>query len=284
LDELPEVLDTLARRWGLHLDAPFVGGTASYVVAATDDDGRACVLKVAMALDDDDRTAFARSVVVHRLAGGVGCVELLDHDPVSHAMLLERLGPNLDELGTPLPELLDLVADTLRAFWRPVLDDADLPTGAEQAVWLARHITTTWEALDRPCERAVVDRAVAYCDVRAAAYDPARAVLVHGDGHGWNTLRAAGGGTKLVDPEGIRSEPEHDLGVPMREYNEPLLDDDTARCVRERAEHLAARCDVDPDAVWEWGFVERVSTGLASLRDFDGDGGSAFLQVARRCL
>jgi hypothetical protein len=34
--------------------------------------------------------------------------------------------------------------------------------------------------------------------------------------------------------------------------------------------------------VWEWGFVERVSTGLAALRDFDGDEGLAFLEVARR--
>jgi hypothetical protein len=36
--------------------------------------------------------------------------------------------------------------------------------------------------------------------------------------------------------------------------------------------------------VWEWGFIERVSTGLANVRDFDSDSGSMFLEVARRCL
>ena len=41
-------------------------------------------------------------------------------------------------------------------------------------------------------------------------------------------------------------------------------------------------CDVDPQAVWEWGFIERVSTGLAGLRDFDGDDSAVFLEVARR--
>jgi hypothetical protein len=35
--------------------------------------------------------------------------------------------------------------------------------------------------------------------------------------------------------------------------------------------------------VWEWGFIERVSTGLANLRDFDDGDGSMFLEVARRC-
>jgi streptomycin 6-kinase len=68
----------------------------------------------------------------------------------------------------------------------------------------------------------------------------------------------------------------------MREYNEVLLGGDTARLVRERAELLGSWCAVDPEAIWQWGFVERVSTGLLNLRDFDGDGGAAFLEVARR--
>ena len=31
---------------------------------------------------------------------------------------------------------------------------------------------------------------------------------------------------------------------------------------RERARWLAARCGLDATAIWEWGVVERVSTGL----------------------
>jgi len=70
----------------------------------------------------------------------------------------------------------------------------------------------------------------------------------------------------------------------MREYNEPLLAGDTPYLVRERAQLLADRCVVDPDVVWEWGFIERVATGLANLRDFDNDNGVMFLEVASRCL
>jgi streptomycin 6-kinase len=198
-------------------------------------------------------------------------------------MLLERLGPNLDELGLPLDDLLEVVATTLRSFWRGVDRQVSLPTGAEKAAWLAGLIIVTWEQLGRPCPRTVVDRAVSYCDERAAAFDWERAVLVHGDAHGWNTVSSGDGGYKFVDPEGVWSEPEHDLGVPMREYNVPLLAGDTSRLVRQRAESLASWCDVDAEAVWQWGYIERVSTGLLSLRDFAGDAHAmTFLEVAAR--
>ena len=180
--------------------------------------------------------------------------------------------------------MFDAIATTLREFWWPVGEDVALPSGADKACWLARYITATWNELGRPCGREVVDRALTYCDRRAAAFDPERSVLVHGDAHGWNTVGAGDGTFKFVDPEGLRSEPEHDLAVAMREYNRPLLAGDTARLVRDRAELLASLCDVDPTAVEEWGFIERVSTGLASLRDLASADGLAFLEVAERCL
>ena len=284
LAELPGLVDDLAQRWTLDLGAAFVGGTASYVVAATDADGRSCVLKVAMPLDMDEHDAFARSVRAHELAAGRSCAELLAYDTSAPAMLLERLGLNLADLGLTVPEILEAITTTLRDFWRPVAVGDGLRSGPEQARWLARYISAAWAELGRPCERAVIDRAIEYCDRRVASFDPSQAVLVHGDAHGWNTLDAGGGTYKFVDVEGLWSEREHDLSVAMREYNEPLISGDTPRLVRERAEMLAERCSVDPQAVWEWGYIERVSTGLANVRDFDNDNGATFLEVARRCL
>jgi len=284
LDELPDVLADLATRWRLTLGRSFVGGTAGLVVAATDEAGRLCALKVAMRLGIEDDETFRRSVLVHQLAAGRGCAELYRHDDSVQAMLLERLGSNLHDLRTPLPELLDTIARTLQTFWGPVPADCDLPTGAEKAAWLAEHIVATWDELGGPCDRSVIDRALDHCGERAAAFDEADAVLVHGDAHGWNTVQAGGGTFKFVDPEGIRSDRAHDLAVPMREYNLPLLSGDTKRLVHERAELLAASCGVDPEPVWQWGFVERVSTGLLNLRELGGDDADAFLEVATRCL
>lgn len=283
LSELPDVLSALAHGWELTLGAPYTGGTAAYVVAAADADGAPCVLKIAMPLDTDEIASFELSLIAHRLAAGRGCARLLAEDPTVSAMLLERLGPDLDALGYSVARILNAITDTLLEFWRPLAASHGLPTGAQKAQWLASFIVVTWEQLGRPCDRAVVDRAVECCDDRATAFDPATAVLVHGDAHGWNTLKAGEAGCKFVDPEGVWSERAHDLAVPMREYNEPLLAGDTERLVRERAEHLAARCDVDAEAVWQWGLVERVSTGLANLRDFGEGSGEAFLAVAERC-
>ncbi len=284
LHDLPDVVAGLAQRWGLELGEASDGGTAAYVVEATDADGNARVLKVAMPLGTDELAGFERSVLVHQIADGRACAKLFDHDATDAAMLLERLGPNLADLGHSISSILEVVATTLQSFWRPAPDDDRLPTGVEKAAWLAEYITTTWSELDEPCARSVIDRAVAYCDERAGCYDASNAVVVHGDAHGWNTLSAADGRFKFVDPEGVRSERAHDLAVPMREYNAPLLAGDTARLVRDRAEYLAGICEVDPEPVWQWGFIERVSTGLANLRDFDDDSGAQFLEVAERCL
>ena len=74
------------------------------------------------------------------------------------------------------------------------------------------------------------------------AHDNERSVLVHGDVHQWNTLEA-GGGFKLVDPDGLLAEPEYDLGVMMREDPVELLYGDPFA----RARHFAAATGLDPD-------------------------------------
>lgn len=282
LDSLPEALARLADRWKLVIGEAFTGGTAGLVVAATDADGNGRVLKIAMPLDYDDIEAFRNSIIVHRLADGQGCARIYEHENDPPSMLLERLGRNLAELELGVDEVLEVVTSTLRSFWRPVDASCGLPSGADKAVWLSDYIVSSWAELGEPCDRAVIDRAIQYCEERAVAFDADRAVLVHGDAHGWNTVEAGDGTYKFVDPEGLVSDPAHDLSVPMREYNGPLLEGNTKRLVRARAELLAGWCAIDPEPVWQWGFIERVSTGLAGLRDF-GDG-SAFLEVAERCL
>lgn len=284
LDGLPDTVATLAGEWGLDIGRSLSGGTASLVVDAVDASGRPCVLKVPMPLDlDGDGRAFERSVLVHQLAAGRGCARLLAHTTEPPALLIERLGPNLDDLGLPVPAVLEGVAAALQSFWTPLGGDVALPTGADQAAWLADFISSEWTALDQPCDAAIIDCALTYCAERIAAFDPLRAVLVHGDGHGWNVLADPAGGFKLVDPEGLRSSPEHDLGILTREYNEPLLAGDTARLAQARVDAVATACGADPEAVWQWGYIERVATGLAGLRAF-GAPGQAFLEVARRCV
>jgi streptomycin 6-kinase len=253
LDELPALVDSLSREWSLTVGRPYDDATEAFVAEATLADGTPAVLKLLVPRDGD---AANHEITVLRLVDGEGCVRLLRSDGERHALLLERLGPSLHSLALPLGRRLEILCDVARRVWRPA-PESDLPTGAQRARWLVEHITQSWEDLGRPCSERAVAHAVACADRRIAAHDDERACLVHGDVHEWNTLQA-GDGFKLVDPDGVLAEPEYDLGVLMREDPRELVDGDP----RARARWLADRTGLDAEAIWEWGVIERVSTGL----------------------
>lgn len=125
----------------------------------------------------------------------------------------------------------------------------------------AERIPAAWEQAGRPCLPCTVEHALVFASRRIAAHDDERAVLVHGDVHEWNVLEAPGG-FKLVDPDGLLAEAEYDLGIVLREDPVELLDGDPYG----RARWLAARTGLDATAIWEWGVIERVSTGLLATQ------------------
>ncbi len=130
----------------------------------------------------------------------------------------------------------------------------------------------------------MVERALAFAEARGAAFDPEAAVLVHGDAHSANVLRdpkhtPALARFRLVDPDGLLAEPAYDLAIPMREWSRELLDGDAARLGRERCAYLGRLTGVDPRVIWEWGFVERVSTGLLATRVGANRSGREMLDV-----
>jgi streptomycin 6-kinase len=256
--DLPDIVRGLERDWSIEVGRSFAEGTEAFVAEAHLADGSPAVLKVLVprrggAVDDHEASVL-------RLADGDGCPILYRDDPPRGALLMERLGPSMFALGLPYEQRLPILCDAASRIWRRAADSG-LPTGAEKAAWLSEFITATWAELDEPCARRTVEHAVACAERRRAAHDDERAVLVHGDVHQWNALQA-GDGFKLVDPDGLLAEAEYDLGVMLREDpDEPLAADTTAT-----ARWMAARHGLDAVAIWEWGVVERVSTGLVTTK------------------
>jgi streptomycin 6-kinase len=228
-----------------------------------------------------DGLAPARhEITALRLAAGRGCVRLLRHDVDRGALLLDRLGPSLHDAGRPLAERQEILCALLLRFWQPAARIGtahDLPTGRQKARALAAAAAQWWDELDRPCSEQAIEHALVCADRRAAAHDDEHAVLVHGDPHEWNVL-ADGEGWALVDPDGLLAEPEYDLGVMMREDPDDLLGGDP----QLRARRLAARTGRDATAIWEWGVVERVCTGLLAERIGLQPVGRQMLAVADR--
>jgi streptomycin 6-kinase len=257
LARLPELVGELEREWSITVGEPFGDATEAYVAKATRADGEPAVLKLIVPRPGDNA---ANEITALRLANGGGCAELYRADAARNALLLQRLGPSLAGYDFPLAYRLKIFTWLAQQVWRPA-PGCGLPTGADKGRWLAGFISRTWAELDHPCAESTVEHALACAERRIAAHDDERAVLVHGDIHQWNTLRVDDDprtGYALIDPDGLLAEPEYDLGVMMREDPVELMADDPW----DRARWLAARTGTDVTAVWEWGAVERVSTGL----------------------
>jgi streptomycin 6-kinase len=257
LDDLPQLIASLEDEWGIAVGDQYRDSTEAFVAKAVCGDGTQAVLKLIVPRSGE---AARNEIAVLRLTGGEGCARLLREDAERGALLIERLGRSLFELAPPIRDRHEILCSTVGRIWRPA-PDSGLPTGAEKARRLARFITDSWEELDRPCSERAVEYALVCATRRAGAHRDELAVLVHGDVHQWNALEAIDG-FKLVDPDGLLAEPEYDLGIIMRE--DPL--DALAGDPRERSRRLAAHTGLDETAIWEWGVVERVSTGLLGTK------------------
>jgi streptomycin 6-kinase len=258
LADLPELIAGLEQEWSIAVGRAYDHATEALVAEATLEDGTAAVLKLLVPQAAD---AAANEITVLRLVNGAGCARLLRADEARGALLLERLGRSLHEFAPPIRERHEILCSVAEQVWRPA-PGCGLPTGAEKGRWLADFITKAWAELDHPCSERAVDYALGCAARRVDAHDDERAVLVHGDVHQWNALAAGGGVFKLVDPDGLLADAEYDMGIIMREDPVELLDGDA----RERARWLARRTGLDATAIWEWGAVERVSTGLLCTR------------------
>jgi streptomycin 6-kinase len=253
IDGLPDLIASLERDWSIRVGRSFRGGTEAYVAEAELADGTQAVLKLLVPRADNDPES---EIAAYEIAGGEGLARLYRHDASRCALLLERLGRPLASAGLSLEQRHDVFCGLLKQMWRPVRG-ARFMTGAEKGRWLVRFIQEKWELLGRPLPERVVAHALACAERRVAAHDDSRAMLVHGDLHDLNVLEAADGTWKAIDPDGLAAEPEYDLGILMREDSTALEGDGHAR-----ARALAARTGLDADAIWEWGVVERVSSGL----------------------
>lgn len=251
LAALPELIASLERDWKITVGRGLSGGTEAYVTEATMADGRAAVLKLCVPMREN---AGRDEITFLSLADGHGCAALYEADVERDALLVERLGPSLADLALPLERIHDVICATVSQLWRPV-PETTFRSGADKGRWLVDYVLERWEDLDRPCDERAVAYAVECAERRIADHDHERAVLCHGDAHQWNTLQTLdGGGYRLIDPDGLVAEPAYDLAIPMRE--------DPDGDLHERARRLAARTGVDATAIWEWGAIERVSTGL----------------------
>lgn len=267
VEQLPSLAAVLEQQWSVRIGQPLPGGTAAFVAQAHTVTGSEVVVKIAV--PDPD---FERQVATLIRARGRGYVRLLAQDLARHAVLLEALGPSLDRVGLRPEVQLRTLCEVLRQAWAvPRALEPQADAAVDKARGLYELVVGLWEQLGRPCAEEAVALALDYAERRSTAFDPERCVVVHGDAAPPNCLQVLGSrpgaeaGFVFVDPEGFVGDPAYDLGVALRDWCPQLLAGDASMVAREYCRLLASCSGLDETPIWEWGFLERVSTGLYAL-------------------
>ncbi|EFH85916.1 aminoglycoside phosphotransferase family protein [Ktedonobacter racemifer] len=287
LKDLPGLIAELEQEWELSIGQPLSGGSSAYVAPVKTASGNA-VIKI----DMPRPYGFQQEIDTIIRANGHGYVRVLKFDYERRALLLEQLGLSMQDIQLEPKQAIRLLCKILKQAWL-------VPSGADQTInalaykaqTLAQLISELWVKLERPCSEKIVSQALEFACRRMDAFDRERCVVVHGDPHPANALQVlapragAESGYVFVDPEGFLCEPEYDLGVVMRDWNEELLAAaDPITLAHEYCELLAKESGLDEATIWEWGFIERVSTGLYICAYGSSEHGQPFFKTAQRLL
>jgi streptomycin 6-kinase len=237
----------------------FVGSNVSYVVPATLSDGTAAVLKINYPDVESEREADA---LEHWR--GEGAVRLLRHDPERRALLVERCVPG-DELWTVADEeeANRVAAAVLQRLWlRPAPRGHRFRLLADEAARWAAELPAEWEAVGRPFERSLLERAVAA--LRELGPAQGEQFILHQDFHGGNVLRAEREPWLVIDPKPLVGEREFDTASLLRDRRDELVRDPAPqRRIRRRLDQLAAELGLDRERMRGWAIAHALAWGVS---------------------
>jgi streptomycin 6-kinase len=269
---LPALLDEVARGWNLTLGRPYPL-SFHWVTSATREDGSAAVLKLGVPAGHLSAEAEALQIF-----GGHGAVRLIAHDPKRGALLLEQADPGYpaaafvpdhDEEATAA-----LVGAGRRLHRIPPVG-CTLPDLREQSESFRAHLRRF--PGDDPLPRHLVEHAGALFDeLCASAPDH---VVLHGDLHHDNVLRADREPWLAIDPHGVVGDPGYDCGAMLYNPEPWRREDDLLALVPARIQQLADGFRMPLDRVVAWGFVMGVLSEVWTAQGA-GTPGSRALDVA----
>ncbi|WP_240980790.1 aminoglycoside phosphotransferase family protein [Streptomyces sp. Z423-1] len=249
---LPRLVDGFLDRWGLRTDGPSMFGMCALVLPVVRADGTRAVLKLQL-LDDESEG----EPVALRVWDGDGAVRLLDHDPDTGTMLLERLDPA--RMLSHVPDSREAVLVIARLLAH--LTSVPAPAGLRRLGDIARAMLqrAPW-ALERVADpearRLLADCAAAVREVVAEPGDR----LLHWDLHFENVLAADRAPWLAIDPKPLAGDPGFELW--------PALDNrfDAAE-VRWRFDAMTDVMGLDRERARAWTLGRLLQNALWDIED-----------------
>ncbi|ANJ08176.1 aminoglycoside phosphotransferase family protein [Streptomyces parvulus] len=200
---LPGLAASFIERWELRPDGPSMHGWAALVLPVLRPDGTPAVLKLQIADEESEGEPVAL-----RVWDGDGAVRLLDHDPATGTMLLERL--DADRMLSRVEDSRAAVLVIARLLAH--LTATPAPPGMRRLGDIAREMLArtpgTLPGIPDPADRRLVaDCAAALREVAGEPGDR----LLHWDLHYENVLASGRAPWLAIDPKPLAGDPGFDL-------------------------------------------------------------------------
>ncbi|MFI9123990.1 aminoglycoside phosphotransferase family protein [Streptomyces bikiniensis] len=257
---LPALVAELLDRWRLERDGTPGSGEASLVVPVRREDGGRAALKLQM-----PREETTAALIGLRAWKGDGIVRLLDHDPESSAMLLERLDASrtlasVDDDDTAMGTLAGLMAR---------LHAAPAPEGLRRLDDIARDMLADVPgavvSLSDPDDQR---RLHAWASAVAELVDEPGDRLLHWDLHYENVLAAEREPWLAIDPEPLVGDPGFDLWPALDTGWEKIgATGDAPRVVRRRFDLLTEALELDRERAAGWTLGRLLQNTLWDVED-----------------
>ncbi|MGI3200904.1 aminoglycoside phosphotransferase family protein [Streptomyces sp. GLT-R25] len=260
--EIPEKFAAghFLNRWSLTPDGPTARGMASVVLPVTRADGTPAVLKFQELSVDNEGAALGL-----RVWNGEGAVRLLDHDPHTGTMLLERL----DE-ATPLSSLTDDdTALRILAGLLARLVAVPAPDGVRRlsdiAAAMLDQVPHALPALRDPADRRLLRIcASAVAELVGEAGDR----LLHWDLHYDNVLAGQREPWLAIDPEPLAGDPGFDLWPALdSRWDAVTATGNEARAVLRRFDMLTETVGLDRQRAGGWTLGRILQNTLWDIED-----------------
>ncbi|MFE6593130.1 aminoglycoside phosphotransferase family protein [Streptomyces sp. NPDC057781] len=254
IDGLPALAAGFLDRWELRLDGPSMHGWAALVLPVVRPDGTPAVLKLQIRDEETEGEPVAL-----RLWDGDGAVRLLDHDPATGTMLLERL--DAARMLSHVEDSREAVLVIARLLAH--LTATPAPPGVRRLGDIARGMLerTPW-ALERiadPADRRLVADCAAA--VREVADEPGDRLL-HWDLHYDNVLAADRAPWLAIDPKPLAGDPGFDLLPALDNRYDP---DET----RWRFDAMTDVLGLDRERARAWSLGRVLQNSLWNVADGD---------------
>ncbi|MER6364157.1 aminoglycoside phosphotransferase family protein [Kitasatospora sp. NPDC001527] len=264
VERLPALAAEVAQRWELRIEGEPAHGVVGLVLPVRRADGTDAVLKLQPV---DEETAGEPLAL--RAWDGRGAVRLLEHDPATGSMLLERLDPARSLLAVPddlaaAGVIADLLAElTARQAQCGVRGLADIADAMLADVPKARCALA--EEADR---RLLADLAAALREVRP---EPGNRLL-HWDLHYGNVLAPPGPGARAswlaIDPKPLAGDPGFELLPALgNRWSDLTATGDLPGALRRRFDLMTDRLALDRDRAVRWTLARVLQNVLWDVED-----------------